>query len=116
MQNFAGWQKIRGGYSAMKKGINQWAFPEGKPIKECLSLAKDAGFAGVELNLKENGELSLKTMREELKGIRNIAETIGIEIPSLCVELPYMLTSDEEGERIKAKDGIKKSLEVANLL
>jgi len=100
----------------MKKGINQWAFLEGKPIKECLNLAKDAGFAGMELNIMEKGELTLETKREELKKIRKIAEAIGIEIPSLCVELPYMLTSDDESERKKAKEAIKESLEIANQL
>ena len=100
----------------MKKGINQWAFPEGKPIKECLNLAKDAGFAGMELNIMEKGELTLETKREELKKIHKIAEAIGIEIPSLCVELPHMLTSDDESERKKAKEAIKESLEIANQL
>ena len=40
----------------MKKGINIWSFPQGT-IKQSLSLAKDAGFEGVELALNGEGEL-----------------------------------------------------------
>lgn len=100
----------------MKIGINQWAFPERMTIKECLHLAKDAGFEGMELNLMEKGELSLETSIDDLKKIHRIARAIGIELPSLAVELPYMLTSDEEKERNKARKGIKKSLEIASIL
>ena len=37
---------------AMKKSINLWAFPypERMTLTECLQLAKDAGFDGIELN------------------------------------------------------------------
>ena len=36
----------------MKKSINLWAFPypERMSLRECLQLAKDAGFDGIELN------------------------------------------------------------------
>ena len=36
----------------MKKSINQWAFPypSRMTLRECLQLAKDAGFDGIELN------------------------------------------------------------------
>src|SRR5688572_10758642 len=36
----------------MKKSINLWAFPypERMNLKDCLQLAKDAGFDGIELN------------------------------------------------------------------
>ena len=35
-----------------KKSINLWAFPypDRMNLRECLQLAKDAGFAGIELN------------------------------------------------------------------
>jgi len=36
----------------MKKSINLWAFPypQRMSLRECLQLAKDAGFDGIELN------------------------------------------------------------------
>ena len=39
----------------MKKSINLWAFPypDRMNLRECLQLAKDAGFDGIELNFGE---------------------------------------------------------------
>ena len=39
----------------MLKSINQWAFPypERMTMRECMQLAKDAGFDGIELNWPE---------------------------------------------------------------
>ena len=38
---------------SMKKSINLWAFPypDKMSLRQCLQLAKDAGFDGIELNL-----------------------------------------------------------------
>ena len=46
----------------MKKSINQWAFPypERMNLRECLQLAKDAGFDGIELNYDLENDLSPK--------------------------------------------------------
>ena len=48
---------------AMKKSINQWAFPypQRMNLKECLQLAKDAGFDGIELNYDLENDLSPKS-------------------------------------------------------
>lgn len=45
----------------MKKSINQWAFPypQKMSLRECLQLAKDAGFDGIELNYDLENDLSL---------------------------------------------------------
>lgn len=47
----------------MKKGINIWSFREGTEIKECVRLAKAAGFDGIELSLNESGNLVYKPLR-----------------------------------------------------
>ena len=49
----------------MKKGINIWSFPMGT-IKDSLSLAKDAGFDGVELALGAISELDGRAVSEEV--------------------------------------------------
>ncbi len=43
-----------------KKSINLWAFPypERMTLKECLQLAKNAGFDGIELNYDLDNDLS----------------------------------------------------------
>lgn len=96
----------------MKKGINQCSFPETMSIRECLDLAKKAGFEGVELNLGEEGEFSLKTPEKDIMNIMNLAKDVGIELSSLSLESPYFLTDDEvHAER--AKKHIKKALNIA---
>src|SRR5438874_2551289 len=70
----------------MKKSINQWAFPypERMTLKECLQLAKDAGFDGIELNYDLDNDLSPKSGPKEFQAIRKLAESIGINISGVC--------------------------------
>ena len=46
----------------MKKSINLWAFPyPGRmTLRECMQLARDAGFDGIELNYDLENDLSPK--------------------------------------------------------
>jgi hexulose-6-phosphate isomerase len=87
----------------MKKSINLWAFPypERMNLKECLQLAKDAGFDGIELNYDLENDLSPKSGTREYKEIRTMADKIGIEISGLCSFLfwPYPLTSNDVAKR-----------------
>ena len=57
---------------AMKKSINQWAFPypERMNLRECLQLAKDAGFDGIELNYDLDNDLSPKHGSKDYEAIR----------------------------------------------
>ena len=84
---------------AMKKSINQWAFPypQRMNLRECLQLAKDAGFDGIELNYDLENDLSPKATPRELVAIRKMADEIGIQISGLCSFLfwPYPLTSND---------------------
>ena len=89
----------------MKKGINIWSFPAGS-IKESLTLAKAAGFEGVELALSGTGELSLESTEEEILAIRKMAEDMGLALYSLSCGLcwDYRLSDDDPAIRQKAKD------------
>lgn len=86
-----------------KKSINLWAFPypDRMSLRECLQLAKDAGFDGIELNYDLENDLSPKATAKDLAGIRQMADSIGIEISGLCSFLfwPYPLTSLDEAKR-----------------
>lgn len=101
----------------MKKGINIWSFPAGS-IKENLTLAKDAGFEGVELALNAEGELSMQSKEAELLEIKQVAEDLGLSLYSLSSGLcwDYRLSDDDPAMREKAKDMIKKQLESAKIL
>lgn len=72
-------------YDRMKKSINQWAFPypQRMNLRECLQLAKDAGFDGIELNYDLDNDLSPKSGTKEYQEIRKMADDIGIEISEL---------------------------------
>ncbi len=101
----------------MKKGINIWSFPSAT-VKENLTLAKNAGFEGVELALNGEGELSLCSTKEELNEIRKTAEGLGLSLYSLSNGLcwDYRLSDDDATLRAKAKDIVKKQLETAKIL
>jgi hexulose-6-phosphate isomerase len=97
----------------MKKSINLWAFPyPGRmTLRECLQLAKDAGFDGIELNYDLESDLSPKAGPKELQAIRKTAEEIGIAISGLCSFLfwPYSMSSNDAAQR-------NRGLELAKLM
>ena len=98
---------------AMKKSINLWAFPypERMNLRECLQLAKNAGFDGIELNYDLDNDLSPRATAKDLRDIRAMAEKIGIAISGLCSFLfwPYPLSSNDAKKRARG-------LELAGLM
>lgn len=98
---------------AMKKSINQWAFPypQRMTLRECMKLAKDAGFDGIELNYDLENDLSPKSTTQDYLTIRKMADEIGIAISGLCSFLfwPYPLTSNDPEKR-------RRGLELAGLI
>jgi hexulose-6-phosphate isomerase len=90
----------------MKKSINLWAFPypQKMTLVQCLQLAKDAGFDGIELNYDLESDLSPKAGTPQFEQIRAAADRIGIAISGLCSFLfwPYPLTSNDPAKRARA--------------
>jgi hexulose-6-phosphate isomerase len=101
-----------------KKSINQWAFPypDRMTLKECLQLAKNAGFDGIELNYDLDNDLSPKAGTEELKAIRKMADDIGIAISGLCSFLfwPYPLSSNDAAKRGRGLELAEKMVRAAH--
>jgi hexulose-6-phosphate isomerase len=97
----------------MKKSINLWAFPyPGRmTLTECLRLAKDAGFDGIELNYDLESDLSPKSKTAEFRAIRKTAAEIGIAVSGLCSFLywPYSLTGNDADKR-------RRGMELARLM
>jgi hexulose-6-phosphate isomerase len=87
----------------MRKSINLWAFPypQRMNLRECLQLAKNAGFDGIELNYDLENDLSPKSDTRQYTAIRRMAEEIGIAISGVCSFLfwPFPLTSNDPAER-----------------
>jgi hexulose-6-phosphate isomerase len=102
----------------MKKSLNLWAFPypDRMSLKECLQLAKDAGFDGVELNYDLDNDLSPKAGTAELEAIRKMADRIGIGISGLCSFLfwPYPLTSNDQAKRERGLELAGKMIQAAH--
>jgi len=92
----------------MKKSINLWAFPypDRMNLRECLQLANDAGFDGIELNYDLESDLSPKSKTREFTAIRKMADEIGIAISGVCSFLfwPYPLTSNDPNERARGME------------
>ncbi len=97
----------------MKKSINLWAFPypDKMSLRQCLQLAKQAGFDGIELNYDLENDLSPKASAKDYTAIRQMADEIDIRISGLCSFLfwPYPLTSNDPAERARG-------LELAGLM
>jgi len=89
--------------SKLKKSINLWAFPypQKMTLRQCLQLAKDAGFDAVEINYDLDSDVSEKAGPKELAAVRKMADEIGIQISGLCSFLfwPYPLTSNDPAKR-----------------
>lgn len=102
----------------MKKSINLWAFPypDRMNLRECLQLAKNAGFDGIELNYDLENDLSPKAGAKELQAIRKMADDIGIAISGLCSFLfwPYPLTSNDEAKRTRGLELAVKMIHAAH--
>lgn len=102
----------------MKKAMSIYAFPNEWDIKKVFTVAKKAGFDGVELDYGTESRLNPNTTDEELKEIRAIADEVGIELKSLSSGFSWFCspTSDDEETRIAAKALIKGLLYTAHKL
>jgi hexulose-6-phosphate isomerase len=103
---------------AFKKSINLWAFPypQKMTLEQCLQLAKDAGFDGIELNYDLDSDLSPKSGTKEFTAIRKTAEKIGIAISGMCSFLfwPYPLSSNDPEKRARGLELAGKMTQAAH--
>ncbi|KPJ64518.1 xylulose 5-phosphate 3-epimerase [candidate division KD3-62 bacterium DG_56] len=102
----------------MKKSINQWAFPAGMQLRECLQQAKDAGFEGFEPALADDGALALSTSEADARQVAQAAAEVGIEIASVATGLLWRhpLTSNDAAEVRQGKAIVRKAIELATWL
>lgn len=98
----------------MKKGINIWSFPTGN-LEEVFKLAQRAGFEGVEVELNTTGDITYDSTASQLNEVKKKATDNGIELYSLvCGQCwTHFLSDPDASERQKAKDMVKKQLEIA---
>lgn len=106
----------------MKNGINRCCFPEKMSLEECIILAKDTGFDGIELLMNEFEEpyleLHLNNTEGELIQIRNLADQYKIDIPSISTNLlwNYPLTDNNEKIRNKGIEIVRGMIDAAYVI
>ena len=100
-----------------RKSLNLWAmpYPAKMTLEQCLRLAKEAGFEGVELNYDLESDLSPRHGTAHYQEIRRMADRIGIAISGLCSFLfwPYPLTSNDPAKRQRGFELAGKIVECA---
>lgn len=101
----------------MKKGISIWSFAETN-LEKCFSLAKDAGFDGVEVALDTVGEINLNSTEKDMSVIRKNAEKAGVALYSVASGLYWKqnYTQADEQNREKAIAITEKQLQIASWL
>ena len=104
--------------SKIKKSINIWSFHPDSTIEECMRIAKDAGFEGIELAFSKTGPCSLESTEEELLAIRRLADDIGITLCSLATGLywEWSFTASNAAIREKAKEVCRRQIDAAAVL
>ncbi len=68
----------------MRKSINTWSFPDDWPLAARLLAAREAGFAGFEIDLSEGGAVNLDSSPDDLARVRREAEAAGLELSGLA--------------------------------
>lgn len=91
----------------MKKGICFSSLPSKMPVKDKLSLAKDAGLEGVEIPNFETPQ--------EVEEVAEAAEDVGIEIHGVMggTHWKLPLSSTDEEIRLAGVEGIERAIEAA---
>jgi hexulose-6-phosphate isomerase len=87
-------------------------------LRDCLKLAKDAGFDGIELNYDLENDLSPRAGPRELRAIRRAAEDVGIAVSGLCSFLfwPFSLTANDPVKRARGLELAGKMIDAAAAL
>ncbi len=102
----------------MKIGINHWTFPSHLSLRDSFALARASGCDHIEVNLADEGELSLTTGEADVRALARAAKDAGIEISSLSTGLYWKspATSNDPALRARSLEIAQQQLRVANWL
>lgn len=97
--------------------INHWAMP-GLSVREAATLARQAAFGAIELNLDETGEVSLATDERNARALRAVVADEGLAISGLATGLywRYSPTADDPATRRRALEIARRQLALAAAL
>ncbi len=102
----------------MKTSISTWSFPSAMPLVEKLKLAQQAGFAGFELDLTEDGPVNFTSTPSELRALRAQFAEHGLEPAGLATGLYWgaNAASADPAVRARAAHILNTQLEKAAIL
>ncbi|MEM9160266.1 MAG: sugar phosphate isomerase/epimerase family protein [Verrucomicrobiota bacterium] len=99
----------------MRKSISIWSFYGDWDLRQKMQLAKDAGFEGIELDISDDGPISLKTGQDEHCKVRDLADEIGLKLSGLATGLYWGANpaSNDQAQRDKAREVLEKQIRAA---
>lgn len=102
----------------MKKSISIWSFPFDWPLERKLALAREAGFAGFEIDLTDSGPVGMTTSAEDLRAVRRAVESAGLQLSGLATGLYWgaNAASADAAVRQKAEGILRRQVECAQHL
>lgn len=87
----------------MKKSISIWSFYGDWSLEKKLRLAKEAGFAGLEIDLTENGDVSLTSSANDLEKVRTLFDKVGIALSGLASGLYWGANGSSADPAVREK-------------
>jgi L-ribulose-5-phosphate 3-epimerase len=102
----------------MRKSISIWSFPPTLSLADRLRLAREAGFDGFEIDLSDDGPLTLGSSAKEISAVRTLAEQIGIELSGLATGLFWGANPASADPAVRARAGavLNRQIEIAHAL
>lgn len=102
----------------MKKAISVWSFPPNWSLEQTFTVAKEAGFEGIELDFASSGPVSLRSTEKQLFRIRGLADKHRIDLIGLATGLywKYNPVSHDPAIREHASKILKHQVESAATL
>lgn len=102
----------------MKKSISIWSFPFDWPLEKKLALAREAGFAGFEIDLTDAGPVGMTTSAEDLRAVRRAVENAGLQLSGLATGLYWgaNAASADPAVRQRAEAILRRQIECASQL
>lgn len=102
----------------MRKSVSIWSFPACLALADKLRLAREAGFEGFEIDLSDDGPLTLNSSQKEIEAVRERAEKIGVQLSGLATGLYWSANaaSNDPAIRARAEVILNKQIEAARIL
>jgi L-ribulose-5-phosphate 3-epimerase len=97
----------------MKKSISIWSFSGASSLADKLRLAREAGFAGFEIDLSDNGPLTLASTPQEIAEVRSLADRYGVELSGLATGLYWGANPASADPAVRARAATIIAIQIA---